>query len=116
MTEKHAIDRPEDAGNDWDLERAVRRPGVKQSSVVVSVRLRRNDFDKISECAKVEGVPTSTFMRNAALEKIEGKWGAQAGWFVTGGAILFMSNAPIGYTTSTEIRHLHYEVATAPQG
>ena len=70
MTEERGTDRPIDVGNDWDLETAVRRPGVKQGGVTVSVRLSRTDFDKLSECAEAEGLATSTFMLNAALEKV----------------------------------------------
>ena len=103
MTEERGTDRPEDVGNDWDLESAVRRPGVKKSSVVVSVRLRGSDFDKISEKAEVEGVPTSTFMRNAALEKVEGKRGVSAVYWIGGGSAYFTMSAEFGHTTSTEL-------------
>ena len=115
MTEERGTDRPEDIGNDWDLDNAVRRPGVKQSSVVVSVRLRRSDFDKISECAEAEGVPTSTFLRNAALEKIEGKPGAIAIFHITGAAIPFMQSEAFGYTTCPELQDFSYQVSPAPQ-
>ena len=116
MTEEHTTDRPEDIGNDWDMESAVRRPGVKQNSVVVSVRLRRNDFDKISGCAEVEGVPTSTFMRNAALEKVEGRRGTIAVFYITGAATPFMQSAAFGYTTCPELRDCSYQVSPALQG
>ena len=103
MTDERTTDRPEDVGNDWDLESAVRRPGVRQSSVVVSVRLRRPDFDKVSSQAEAEGVPTSTFLRNAALEKIEGKGGVTAVYWISGGSANFTVSAAFGHTTSTEL-------------
>ena len=102
MIEKNETDRPEDAGNDWDLENAVRRPGVKRSSVVVSVRLRGSDFDKISEYAEAEGVPTSTFLRNAALEKIRGSRESSEAYWIGGSAAVFTTNATFGHKTSAE--------------
>ncbi len=104
MTEEHAADRPEDVDNDWDLDNAVRRPGVKQSSVVVSVRLRGRDFDKISERAEVEGVPTSTFMRNAALEKVEGRRGTTVVYWVGGTGVHFSTSALFGHKTSADFQ------------
>ena len=104
MTEESRTDRPEDIGNDWDLENAVRRPAVKQGSVVVSVRLRRSDFDRIAERAEVEDVPTSTFLRNAALEKIEGKREASEAYWIGGAAAVFTTNAAFGHKTSAEGR------------
>lgn len=73
MTEERRTDRPEDVGNEWDLENAVRRDGVKQGSIVVSVRLSRCEFDTLSEYAEAEGVSTSAFIRRAALDRVEGK-------------------------------------------
>lgn len=103
MTEESRTDRPEDIGNEWDLENAVRRPGVKQSSVVVSVRLRGSDFDKISEQAEAEGVPTSTFLRNAALEKVDGRPERNAVYWISGGSASFTTTAAFGHMTSTEL-------------
>ena len=104
MTEERGTDRPEDVGNDWDLESAVRRPGVKQSSVVVSVRLRRSDFDKLSERAEAEGVPTSTFLRNAALEKIQGRGGTFDVYWIGGTDVHFTVSAVFGHTTSADLQ------------
>ena len=103
MTEERGTDRPEDIGNDWDLDNAVRRPGVKQSSVVVSVRLRGSDFDEISAHAEAEGVPTSTFLRNAALEKIRGRSGTFDVYWVGGTSVHFTTTAVFGHTTSADL-------------
>ena len=103
MVEESRTDRPEDIGNDWDLESAVRRPGVKQSSVVVSVRLRGSDFDKISKQAEAEGVPTSTFLRNAALEKVDGRPARSVVYWISGGSANFTTTAAFGHMTSTEL-------------
>ena len=73
MMEELGTDRPDDVGDDWDLENAVRRDGVKQDSTVVSVRLSRCEFDRICEQAEEEGVLTSTFLRNAVLDKVARK-------------------------------------------
>ena len=100
MTEERGTDRPEDIGNDWDLDSAVRRPGVKQSSVVVSVRLRGSDFDKISERAEAEGIPTSTFMRNTVLEKVEGRRGTFVVYWGGGTDAHFASPALFYHRTS----------------
>ncbi len=59
-----------DAGNNWDLENAVRRPGVRQDGVAVLVRLSYTDFNKLSECAEAEGITISTLLRNAAVEMV----------------------------------------------
>lgn len=102
MTEESRTGRPEDICNDWDLDQAVRRPGIRQSSVVVSVRLRGSDFDKISEHAEAEGVPTSTFMRNAALEKVEKRRGTFVVYWVGGTDAHFTTSAAFGHTTSAD--------------
>jgi len=103
MTEERGTDRTEDDGNDWDLDNAVRRPGVRQSSVVVSVRLRGSDFDKISERAEIEGVPTSTFMRNAALEKVEGRRSTTVVYWIGGTGVHFSTSAVFGHKTSADL-------------
>ena len=113
MTEERGTDRPEDDGNDWDLDNAVRRPGVRRSSVVVSVRLRGSDFDKISERAEAEGVPTSTYMRNAALEKVEGRRGTFVVYWVGGTDVHFSTSAVFGHTTSADLQASE-NVATLP--
>ena len=99
---KHQTDanHPEGAEDDWDFENAERRQGVKPSSVVVSVRLQRGDFDKIARKAEMAGVPTSTFLRMAALERTGGipeatvvRWGG-------GAAANFNTTAFFGHTTT----------------
>ena len=71
MTDEISVDRMEDSDNDWDLESAVLCSGVKSPSVVVAVRLKIDDFDKIAKCAHADGVPLSTFFLNAAIEKVD---------------------------------------------
>lgn len=115
MTEERETDRPEDVGNDWDLENAVRHSGVNRSSVVVSVRLRGSDFDKISGRAESEGVPTSTFLRNAALEKVEGKREASEAYWIGGAAAVFTTNAAFSHKTSAEFHQYRYQIALARQ-
>ena len=70
MKQVSKADCAQDAEGDWDLESAEARPGAKRTSVVVSVRLPRRDFDRISKTAEAAGIPVSTFLRNAALKGI----------------------------------------------
>ena len=55
--------------NEWDLEVAEVKPPVKKARTVVSVAFNRHDFDVVGSCAAQMGLPTSTFIRQAALEK-----------------------------------------------
>ena len=103
MTEASNTNRPEDTENDWELESAAKRPGVKRGSVVVSVRLPRDDFDRISRKAEAASVPTSTFLRNAALEKAEGKRQASVVYWNGGAAANFATTAVFGHTTSADL-------------
>ena len=103
MTEAANTNRPEDTENDWELESAEKRPGVKRGSVVVSVRLPRDDFDSISRSAEAAGIATSTFLRNAALEKAEGKRQASVVYWNGGAAANFTTTAVFGHTTSADL-------------
>ena len=103
MTRAANTNRPEDSEDDWELESAERRPGVRRGSVVVSVRLARDDFDKISQSAEATGIPTSTFLRNAALEKVEGKREASVVYWNGGAAAHFSTTAAFGHTTSADL-------------
>ena len=80
MTQEDTGIRSDYSEDHWDLENAERRPGVKDRSVVVSVRLAKDEFDKIAECAEASGVPTSTFIRGVVLEKVYEKSGTAAYW------------------------------------
>ena len=55
----------------WDFDNAeiVRR--TKPARAVVSVSLRREDFETVSEAAERAGMRTSEFIRTAALEKVK---------------------------------------------
>ena len=54
--------------DDFDLENAELRSG-KPARAVVSVSLPRKDFEAIAKAAEQAGLPVSTFIRQAALEK-----------------------------------------------
>ena len=103
MREASNTNRPEDTENDWELESAAKRPGVKRGSVVVSVRLPRDDFDRISRSAEAAGVATSTFLRKAALEKVEGNYEASVVYWNGGAAANFTTTAVFGPTTSADL-------------
>ena len=103
MTQETNANRSEDSEDDWNLETAERRSGSRRGSVVVSVRLTRDDFDKISESAEAAGIPTSTFLRNAALEKVEGKLEASVVYWNGGAAAHFTTTAAFSHTTSADL-------------
>ena len=54
----------------WDHERAEERGPSKGARAVVSVALAREDFDRITQCAQREGMRTSEFIRQAALDRV----------------------------------------------
>ena len=58
--------------NNWDFENAEKRPGVKKPRAVVSVAFSREDFERVAEHAEHLGMKISEFIRNAALEQVEG--------------------------------------------
>jgi hypothetical protein len=53
----------------WDYENAERRPPAKAARAVVSVAFSREEFDLVATSAEREGMKTSEFIREAALEK-----------------------------------------------
>ena len=103
MTRPTNTSHQEDIQDDWELESAAKRPGVKRGSVVVSVRLPRDDFDSISRSAEAAGVATSTFLRKAALEKVEGNYEASVVYWNGGAAANFTTTAVFGPTTSADL-------------
>lgn len=106
LTQEPDTKRPDDTDDDWDLENAVRHPGGRgRSSVVVSVRLARADFDKLARQAEADEMPVSTFMRVAALERIDGKPSASiVSWGGSGGGTAnFHTNAIFGGVTSADL-------------
>ena len=90
------------AKDDWDFENAEMRPAVKGRSVVVSVRLDKDDFNKISERAEDAGVPTSTFIRAVVLENVNGSPGATIAYWNSGTAGHFTTTATFGHTTKAD--------------
>ncbi len=59
----------------WDFDDPEVREPVKPSRVVVSVAFRRQDLDKVSECAERLGKKTSEFIREAAIDKATSRGG-----------------------------------------
>ncbi len=53
----------------WDLEAPVTREGVKNPRAVVSVALAREDFELVTRVARMSGMKTSEFIREASLER-----------------------------------------------
>jgi hypothetical protein len=58
------------AEDTWDFDSAETRPGKKSSRIVVSVAFPRQEFEEVTNAAKQLGVPTSQFIREAALERV----------------------------------------------
>ncbi len=58
--------------DDWDYENAEVKPGRNGPSAVYSVRFPKAEIAAIRAAAKVAGVSTSEFIREAAREKAEG--------------------------------------------
>ena len=63
--ELRALEDPEE----WDSDRAEVRPPSKSARAVVSVAFARDDFGRVSEAARREGMKTSEFIREAALAR-----------------------------------------------
>jgi hypothetical protein len=57
--------------DEWDFDRAGRRPGVEQARAIVSVAFQRQDFERLTRCADQLHMRTSAFIRAAALEKAD---------------------------------------------
>ena len=58
--------------DDWDYENAEVKPGRNRPSAVYSVRFPKAEISAIRAAAKVAGMNTSEFIREAAREKAEG--------------------------------------------
>ncbi len=63
--DEHHLEDPDN----WDYDRAERRPGVIGAQAVVSVTFGREDLDIVTQCAEALGMRTSEFIRQAALER-----------------------------------------------
>lgn len=55
----------------WDFEKAERKPAVKAPRMVVSVSFSRPDFVRVTEHAEHIGMKTSEFIREAALKEVK---------------------------------------------
>ena len=54
----------------WDFDKAEEKPGRSQGRAIVSVAFSREDFNLVSQHAKMLGLKTSELIRNATLEQI----------------------------------------------
>lgn len=68
MTNDAALEVLESA-EEWDFDRAERRPAIKNGRAVLSVAFPRPDYDRVTRCADQLHMRTSEFVREAALEK-----------------------------------------------
>ncbi len=55
--------------HNWDLDAPVTREGVKNPRAVVSVSLAREDLELVARVARMSGMKTSEFIREASLER-----------------------------------------------
>ncbi len=103
MAKANSVDRDDDIEEGWDLESAELRPAVKSKSVVVSVRLRRDDFDRIAERAELAGIPVSTFMRTAALRELRPQSIRSTVYWSGSAEANFTTSAIFGHSTSADL-------------
>ncbi len=57
----------------WDDDEGEVRPPVKSPRAVVSVGFSRGDFQEVAEQARRQGMKTSEFIRQAALDRIRSR-------------------------------------------
>ena len=55
--------------DNWDFERAEKRPGVQKSRAIVSVAFSRDDFEQVGLEAERLGMKVSEFIRRATLDR-----------------------------------------------
>jgi hypothetical protein len=71
--------------DNWDYERAERRPAAKGGRSIVSVAFPREDFEVVADAAEREGEKLSEFVRKAALTRARHHESAPATATVSGG-------------------------------
>src|SRR3990172_624134 len=64
--EDEELEKPET----WDYGQPIRRRGKKGLRAIVSVAFDREDFGRVSECARRHGMKISEFIREAALVRV----------------------------------------------
>ena len=89
----------------WDSDRAERRPGNKQARAVVSVAFSRQDFERVSECARLVGRRLSEFIREAALERAaeHGGRSAMTSYSASYGSTFFTERQPQSTRTTGRV-------------
>ncbi|MDQ2652318.1 MAG: hypothetical protein M3Z20_04655 [Chloroflexota bacterium] len=65
---KEELEELQDAGS-WEEDGAIAQPRGKAPRAIVSVAFPREDFERVTAQAKLAGMKTSEFIRQAALEK-----------------------------------------------
>jgi hypothetical protein len=58
---------------EWDLESAEMQPPVRGRRAIVSVGFKPDELSLVAKCARGSRMKLSEFVRNAAIEKAEGK-------------------------------------------
>jgi hypothetical protein len=69
MSDEEALRELEDPET-WDMTGGEVLPPVKTARAVVSVAFPREDFARVSEYARRQGMKTSEFVRKAALDRV----------------------------------------------
>jgi hypothetical protein len=64
------VRQPENSEN-WDWDKAQLKSGTKERRTIVSVPFPREDFKKVTECARELGISVSAFIRDAAVSSAE---------------------------------------------
>ncbi|MDO8531584.1 MAG: hypothetical protein Q7T26_05370 [Dehalococcoidia bacterium] len=55
----------------WSWDAAQKSTPTKERRVIVSVAFGREDFERAAACAEKHNMPVSSFIRLAAMEKVE---------------------------------------------
>ena len=65
-TKLEELENPEN----WDWDKAKRKPGKKDRRTIVSVGFHRDDFEKVAQLAEELGYNVSSFIRAIAIERV----------------------------------------------
>ena len=66
--DEEELEELQNAGS-WEEDGAIAQPAGKAPRAIVSVAFPREDFERVTAQAKLAGMKTSEFIRQAALEK-----------------------------------------------
>ncbi|HLB11837.1 MAG TPA: hypothetical protein VJO15_02660 [Dehalococcoidia bacterium] len=89
---------------DWDYEKAERRPPVRKPREVVSVSFGRDEFEQVSKYAERQGAKTSEFIRTAALDATQSHYAPTIVFTGGGLGVSVFTTAPAPATRAYSVR------------